>query len=336
VSIEEAMTKETQMVRVTLNSKALKLLMALAALAIYCSLGFLSQAAPQAKEGAGKSWGKAFATPQEAAQALIQATESYDVPTLLALFGPDGQEIVNSDDPVAAKNRAMEFFALAKEKNTVAVDPKNSGRAELLVGNDDWPLPIPLVKRSGKWYFDTKAGREEILFRRIGENELSTIQVCRGFVEAQEEYALEKHDGSSVNQYAQRVISTPGKHDGLAWQNPDGSWGGPVGEGVAKAIEQGYSDKSQPFHGYYFKVLKGQGPAAPLGTLDFVVNGFMIGGFALVAAPAQYRVTGVQTFIVSHDGIVYQKDLGPDTLNMFRAVERYNPDKTWKRTDDEL
>jgi len=154
-------------------------------------------------------------------------------------------------------------------------------------------------------------------------------------VEAQHEYAQEKHDDSKVNQYAQRIISTPGKHDGLAWKNPDGTWGGPVGENVADALEQGYSDKSKPYHGYYFKVLKGQGPAAPMGQMDFVVEGTMIGGFALAAAPAQHRVTGVETFIVGPDGVVYQKDLGPETLKTFEKMDRYNPDKTWKPTDDQ-
>ena len=166
------------------------------------------------------------------------------------------------------------------------VDPKDPKRATFIVGNDDWPLPIPIVQKEGKWYFDTKAGREEILFRRIGANELDAIAICRGYVDAQEEYALEKHDGALVNQYAQRIISTPGKQDGLAWKNADGSWGGPIGEGVAKALEQGYSNRSQPYHGYFFKILKGQGPAAPLGQMDFVVKGAMIGGFALAAAPA--------------------------------------------------
>ena len=172
------------------------------------------------------------------------------------------------------------------------------------------------------------------LCRRIGSNELVAIQICRGYVDAQREYALEKHDGSEVNQYAQRVISTPGKRNGLAWRNPDGGLGGPISEALAKALEQGYSDRSQPYHGYYFKILKGQGPAAPLGRLDFVVNGAMIGGFALAAAPADYRVTGVKSFMVSYQGIVYQKDLGPDTLKIFRDMELYNPDKTWKPTND--
>jgi hypothetical protein len=185
------------------------------------------------------------------------------------------------------------------------------------------------------WMVDTKTGREEILNRRIGSNELDAIGICRGFVEAQQEYAQEKHDDSKVNQYAQRIISTEGKHDGLAWKNSDGKWDGPVGEGIARAIEQGYSKQGQPFHGYYFKVLKGQGPAAPMGEMDFVVEGAMIGGFALAAAPAEYRVTGVETFIVGPDGIVYEKDLGPDTLKAFESMDRYNPDKSWKVTDDD-
>ena len=288
---------------------------------------------PGAKQAAAKQEG--FATPEQAAQALVQSVDKYDIPGLLQILGPDAGDLVASQDPVEDKNRGAAFVALAREKQTIALDPKNRNRATLVVGKDDWPLPIPIVKREGMWYFDSKAGRQEILFRRIGENELDAIRVCRGFVEAQHEYAEQKHDGSEVNQYAQRIISTPGKHDGLAWQNPDGTWGGPVGEVAAKALEQGYSEKSAPFHGYYFKVLKGQGPAAPLGQLDFVVEGVMIGGFALAAAPAQYQVTGVQTFIVSHDGIVYQKDLGPDTLTVFKNMDRYNPDKTWTRTDDE-
>jgi hypothetical protein len=241
---------------------------------------------------------------------------------------------VSSQDPVRDKNIAAAFAEKASEKNQVTVDPKNPSRAIVSVGNDDWPLPIPLVKKNGKWSFDTVAGRQEILLRRIGANELDAIQICRGYVEAQDEYAVEKHDNAEVNQYAQRIISTPGKHDGLAWQNADGTWGGPVGEGVAKALEQGYTDRSQPYHGYYFKILKGQGPSAPLGKMDFLVEGAMIGGFALAAAPADYRVTGVKTFIVSYEGIVYEKDLGPDTLNTFKNLELYDPDKTWKRTND--
>jgi hypothetical protein len=194
---------------------------------------------------------------------------------------------------------------------------------------------VPIVKSGGKWSFDTKSGRQEILYRRIGQNELDAIQICHGYVEAQHEYALQKREGFEVNQYAQRIISTPGKQDGLAWKNPDGTWGGPIGEKIANAIDQGYGSRSEPYHGYHFKVLKGQGPAAPLGELDYVVKGVMIGGFALIAAPAQYRVTGVKTFMVSQDGVVYQKDLGPNTQEMAKKIERFNPDKTWQPVEEE-
>jgi hypothetical protein len=276
-----------------------------------------------------------FATPKAAADALIQAAAKNDVSEMLKILGKDGEDLVESADTVADKNRAIKFAALANEKSEVTTDPKNKSLATLTVGNDDWPLPIPIVEKSGKWYFDAKAGRDEILRRRIGANELDAITVCRGYVEAQEEYALTIHDDSGVNQYAQKIISTPGKQDGLAWQNPDGTWGGQMGEAVAKAIDQGYTSRGEPFHGYYFKVLKGQGPSARLGQLDYVINGAMIGGFALVAWPAEYRMTGMEAFIVSYDGVVYQKDLGPDTAKIAAAMDRYDPDKTWHETDDD-
>ena len=296
-------------------------------------------AAPSAKTDApatSQPNQKEFDSPKQAADALIQVAATFDVAAAKEILGPDGEDLIASEDPVQDKNRAAEFAAKAKEKNSVEIDKRNPNRAILLVGNDDFPLPIPLVKQKGKWFFDTKVGREEILNRRIGANELNAIEICRGFVEAQHEYAMEKHDGSKVNQYAQRIISSPGKHDGLAWQNADGTWEGPVGEEVAKAIEQGYTERVQPYHGYYFKVLKGQGPAAPMGEMDFVIGDAMIGGFALAAAPAEYRVTGVQTFIVGPDGVVYEKDLGPDTLKTFQSMDKYNPDKTWKVTEDDV
>ena len=278
---------------------------------------------------------KTFDTPRQAADAVIAAAAVFDVAALENIFGSDGRDLVVTGDSVQDKNRAEEFAARARERTSVTLDPANSSRAILSVGSNDWPLPVPIVKKGGKWSFDARAGREEILDRRVGSNELDAIEICRGFVEAQHEYALAKHDdGSGVNQYAQRIISTPGKKDGLAWQNPDGSWGGPVGEAIARAIEQGYSDRAEPYHGYYFKVLTGQGPAAPLGEMDFVVKGVMIGGFALVASPAEYAVTGVQTFIVSHDGVVYQKDLGADTLSVFKTMTRFNPDKSWIPVDE--
>jgi hypothetical protein len=280
---------------------------------------------------------KAFDTPEQAAASLIQAATAFELPALKEILGPDSDDIVSSEDPVMDKERALAFVAKAKEKLAIEVDPKKPNQAILAVGEDAYPLPIPIVKKNDKWTFDTKAGAKEILLRRIGANELDAIAICHGFVEAQQEYTLEKHDDSVVNQYAQRIISTPGKQDGLAWQNAEGTWEGPVGEGIAKALEQGYTkkDKPQPFHGYYFKVLKGQGPAAPLGQMDFVVGGAMIGGFALAAAPAQYQVTGAKTFIVSHSGIVYEKDLGANTLDLFQKMDRFNPDKSWQPTEDQ-
>ena len=191
------------------------------------------------------------------------------------------------------------------------------------------PFPVPLVKLNEKWHFEAKAGSQELFYRRIGGNELDAIDICHGYVEAQYEYAYQPREGYTVNQFAQRITSTPGKQDGLAWQNTDGTWGGPVGEKIARAIEQGYSPTAQPYHGYFYKILKGQGPAAPLGEMNYVVEGAMIGGFALVAAPAEYGVTGLKTFIVSNDGIVYQKDFGPATLNEFIKMEFFNPDQSW-------
>jgi Protein of unknown function (DUF2950) len=280
---------------------------------------------------------KQFNTPKQAADALIQVATNFDVAAAKEILGPDGEDIISSGDPVMDRNLATAFAEKAKEKTSVETEKKNPNHAILLVGNDDFPVPIPIVKEKGKWFFDTKVGREEILNRRIGANELNAIEICRGFVDAQHEYAMDKRDGSKVNQYAQHVLSTPGKHDGLAWQNPDGTWGGPVGEEVAKALQEGYkAERGTPYHGYYFKVLTGQGPAAPMGEMDFVVGGAMIGGFALAAAPAEYRVTGVMTFIVGPDGVVYEKDLGPDTLKTFQSMDKYNPDKTWKVTADDV
>ena len=317
-----------------------KISLIVTALASCCSLGIALHAAPSSKSDAPSApqpVQKQFDTPKQAADALIQVAANFDVAAAKEILGPDGEDIVTSEDPVQDKNRAAEFAARAKEKMSVQTDKKNPNQAIVLVGNDDFPLPIPIVKQKGKWFFDTKVGREEILNRRVGANELNAIEICRGFVDAQHEYAMEKHDGSKVNQYAQRVISTPGKHDGLAWQNQDGTWEGPVGEEVARALQEGYSAQGgKPYYGYYFKVLKGQGPAAPMGEMDFMVGGAMIGGFALAAAPAEYRVTGVMTFIVGPDGVVYEKDLGPDTLKTFQSMDKYNPDKTWKVTEDDV
>ena len=275
------------------------------------------------------SRGTAFATAQEAVDALVTAAEKFDEKSLETILGPNSYDIIHTGEPVRDREMAAEFAAQARTKHSLAKDPQKSGRMILNVGNDEWPFPVPIVQLAGKWYFDSKVGREEVFLRRIGRNELDAIEICRGFVEAQNEYAMQKHGESGVNQYAQRIISTPGSQDGLAWQNPDGTWAGPIGENVAKAIARGYTSGNEPYRGYFFQVLKGQGPAAPLGELDYVVKGVMIGGFALVATPSQYRVTGVKTFMVSQDGVVYQKDLGTNTLEIARRIDRFNPDSSW-------
>ena len=320
------------------NSFASRMLLPAGAMVLCCSLVCVLASAgyavaqTKAKAATPAIKQKKFTTSTEAAAALIKAAEEYDVALLKEILGPYGADMVATADSAQDKQRAATFSAKAVEKTTVTADPKNSRQFILSVGNEEWPYPVPIVKGPGGWYFNSLAGRKEILTRRIGANELDALTICRGYVEVQKEYALQAHDG--VNQYAQRIISTPGKQDGLAWKNEDGTWGGPVGEGIAKALAQGYTSRTEPYHGYYFKILKGQGPAAPLGRMDFVVKGVMIGGFALVAVPADYRITGVKTFIVSYEDVVYEKDLGPNSLEIVKKMELYNPDKTWRRTDD--
>jgi hypothetical protein len=287
-----------------------------------------------AKATAMKPAGKTFDSPKAAADALLEATSTDDVSAMKAIFGPDGERIASSGDPTADKNDRVRFTELAKKKMEVVVDPKKPHRATVTIGEDNWPFPVPLVENGGKWQFASKDGLREILFRRVGRNELNVIQICQGYVEAQKEYALVQHDASGVNEYAQKILSSPGKQDGLAWYDSNGKPAGPIGDEVAKALEEGYKSKTEPFHGYFFKVLKSQGPAAPKGKLDYVIQGNMIGGFALVAWPAEYRASGVKTFIVSHDGIVYEKDLGPETAKVAAAMKAYNPDKTWKKSPE--
>jgi hypothetical protein len=288
-----------------------------------------------ATPGLGGTSAQAFDSPRAAANALVKAAENFDEAALSRIFGANGLDIVFTGEAAVDRKHASDFANEAKEKLSVAVDPKTGNRAFVLVGGENWPFPVPLIKSANKWMFDAKAGREELVYRRIGANELDAIDICRGYVEAQEAYALQTREGYDVNQYAQRIIATPGKHDGLAWQNPEGIWTGPIGEKIAQAIEQGYNLATEPYHGYFFKILKGQGPAAPLGEMNFVVKDLMIGGFALVAAPAEYGVTGIQTFIVSHDGVVYERDFGPNTIDEFKKMELFNPDSSWTPVLDE-
>ncbi len=273
--------RSTDMKSILANTKSWRQVSILCAAACVCvSATFLAlRSAIRRRErfrglrAASSAGAKLFDTPQQAADALVNAAEKFDVAALTEIFGPDGDDVVFSGEFAQDRKRAADFAAEAREKTKVSVDQKSGNRAFVLVGNEDWPFPVPLVKKGEKWLFDSKAGRQELLYRRIGANELDAIAICNGYVEAQNEYALQPRTGYDVNQYAQRIVSTPGKQDGLAWQDPDGTWGGPIGENIARAIEQGYTTGAEPYHGYFFKILKGQGPAAPLGKIDFVVKG---------------------------------------------------------------
>jgi hypothetical protein len=305
-----------------MNKKAMHVLFTIAGL----GLSLVAFASPEAGM-------KTFDTPKQAADALIQAAAAGDQAAVIALFGADGKDIVTSGDAVDDKNRMMKFAELAKQKMQI----KNEGASKAIIdiGPEDWPVPVPLVQSGGKWHFDAKAGRAEILNRRIGGNELDTINLLRGYVEAQEDYASVPRDESGLRQYAQKIVSTPGKHDGLSWRDADGKAAGPMGEELAKALAEGYTDKTQPYNGYYVRLLTSQGPSARLGARDYVWKGAMIGGFAAIAWPANYGVTGIQTFQVNNDGVVYQKDLGPKTSEIAPTIKAYDPDKTWVVTKDE-
>lgn len=274
---------------------------------------------------------RTFPSAEQAVTALTDAVKRADVDAVVAIFGPDGKALIDSSDPITARRNREVFTAAVAERWRL----ENNGRAgkTLVIGNEEWPFPVPLVKEGNAWRFDTAAGREEILARRIGRNELAAIRICDAYVAAQRLYARRGHDGLPPGLYATRIRSDPGRQNGLYWQVGPGEKPSPLGDLVAQAAEEGRPIHTgaapSPFHGYYFKILTAQGATAPGGTRDYVVNGKMSGGFALLAWPAQYDVTGVMTFIVGPDGVVREKDLGPDTDSQARAINRYAPDASW-------
>ncbi len=277
-----------------------------------------------------------FATPEEAVKALTAATGTKDANALEAIFGPELRGLV-SVDAVQASNRFVIFARRVSEK--VAMARESGDRVILDIGNDAWPFPIPLARRDGQWSFDTAAGREEILNRRIGMNELGTIRVCQAYVEAQREYAGKERNGDGVLQYAQHLRSAPGKHDGLYWHAEEGDEASPFGPLIAEARGEGYRKESKimtgdqrPYHGYYFKMLTRQGPDAAGGKYNYIINGRMIAGFALVAWPAQWGNSGIMTFIVNQQGKVHEKNLGAKTAKIAAAMTTYEPDPSWKLT----
>lgn len=276
-----------------------------------------------------------FATPEEAIHAVGDAAEHNDPAAMLKLLGPAGKDLVSPAEDAGAREDRANFAKMLHEKMTIDRDAANPNRVTFTVGKDDWPFPVPLVRnKDGRWFLDATQGKMEVLARHIGRNELNAVEVCRGYVEAQMEYANIDRDADGNLEYAQRMVSSPGKQDGLYWEGQPGSLVPKSFAGAAEAAAEA-GKKRAPYHGYYYRILKTQGPAAEGGAVDYVVKGEMIGGFALVAWPAEYGVTGVKTFIVNHRGLVYEKDLGPTTSTLAHQMTQFNPDKTWHPVEKE-
>ncbi len=278
-----------------------------------------------------------YPSPDVAAQSLIEAVRSDDPRQLAKVFGSRHPELLSSGDEVDDKNNRAAFLKMAEEK--MRVERTGEEKAVLHLGQSDWPFPVPLVKSGGGWFFDAEQGLQEVLNRRIGRNELSTLSVMNGYVEAQFEYASVDRDGDGVVEYAQKLYSDPGTRNGLFWETSPGEQPSPMGPLVAQARAEGYkkgeADKPVPYHGYYYKILTRQGDHVPGGKYNYIINGNMIAGFALVAYPAEYGSSGIMTFVVNHQGKIYQKDLGPKTAQIAAAMNEYNPDSTWAPAETE-
>lgn len=279
-----------------------------------------------------------FSSPEEGGQALISGCAKNDVNQLIRIFGDKGKDLIVSGDDTADREGRARLVAAAQQLTRYTSDPQ--GRVFLNVGKDDWPFPIPLVKKNGLWYFDTEQGTEELINRRIGRNEIAAQLSILAFVDAQKEYYSQDRDGDGVKEYARKFASSPGQKDGLFWPAKEGEEESPLGPLAAKAVREGYSKKKkgsdpEPYHGYLFKILTTQGKAASGGIKNYVVKGNMTRGFALVAYPAQYGVSGIMTFIANQDGIIYQKDLGKKTGAAALSIMSFNPDKSWKKVDHE-
>ncbi len=277
---------------------------------------------------------KAFASAEDAVSAFMTALKDHNKKELSAVFGPAMSELSSGDEVSDRADREW-FIKAYEDKNFL--EKKDDGVAILQVGSDNWPFPIPIVKKGSAWSFDTEAGKEEMLNRRIGRNELGVIEVMHGYVNAQRQYATRDREGGGSYPYAQRIMSTPGKKDGLYWEAKKGEEESPAGPFVAKAAREGYrkpkTDNPSPFHGYYFRILTSQGDYAQGGAYDYVINGNMVLGFGLIAYPAKYGASGIMTFIVNQQGVVYQKDLGRNTGKAAASIKTYNPDSTWKRVE---
>jgi hypothetical protein len=323
------------------DKKTRPLVSALAVMVVVFTFGLIqtSLARPRRSAQTEKPIQTTFATPEAAMQEMVKAAKAKDRAALSSILGPDVEQLF-SGDAVEDNNDMEEFSAAVQESAQLQKDA--DARYTLLIGKNNWPLPIPIVKVHDQWLFDTKAGIEEILNRRVGEDELSAIATCRAYVVAQWEYFTEgDHDNDGVTEYAQRFMSTSGRHDGLYWETADGQPPSPLGKLVATARAEGYGPRNRskeadttreraPYHGYYFKILTSQGPYAPGGKYSYLINGNMIGGFALLAYPDRWGNSGVMTFIVNQQGRVYSKNLGADTVEVASAITEYNPDPSWK------
>jgi len=292
---------------------------------------------PDSPAATAKPKQKTFASPEAALQALVDAVGKGNTAEVSAIFGPGSESLISSGDEVEDKAQRERFLKAYAEKNSLVKE--GDDKVILQVGNDDWTFPIPIVRQGSAWRFDTVAGKDEILSRRIGRNELDVIALLEAYVDAQREYAAKDWDGDGAYPYAQKFRSTPGKKDGLYWETQEGEEASPFGPLAAQAAREGYTKKTaksagkSPLHGYYFRILKAQGKHAPGGAYDYVVKGNMILGFGLVAYPAKYGSSGIMTFIVNQEGIVYQKDLGRDTAKKAEAMKKYNPDPTWRKVE---
>jgi hypothetical protein len=319
--------KNAHTVMQTLLRRAAVMLIAFATPAILLTSPICAEAATEAK-AAGPA---TFATPEAAVDQLIAAVRANDRAALLKLFGSKYSRLIDSGDPVEDAAARKKFAEIYDSKHSIRVD---GDKATLVIGGDDYPTPIPLVKTADGWHFDAAAGEEEILARRIGRNELNAMQVCLAFIDAERDYSSEDRDGDGIAEYAQRFISSPGKHDGLYWPTKEGEAPSPAGIGLADAAQQQAGKQGPtPYHGYYYRMLKAQGKNAPGGDLSYVANGKLIGGVGLVAYPARYLASGVMTFMCNQDGVVYQKNLGPNTAELAKKMTKYDPDSTWQKAN---
>jgi hypothetical protein len=300
---------------------------------LICALALFVAVMFQGTVQAAKPKQKTFETPEAAVEALIKSLRDNNKKELVVIFGPGSETLVSSGDPVEDRERREKFVRLYGEKKRM--ETVRDDKIILVVGNNDWPFPIPVVKTGDRWRFDTNAGKEEILHRRIGENELGAIQTCLAIVDAQREYAVMDRDGDGLLAYAQKFVSTKGKRDGLYWEVKPDEKPSPLGPLVAKARGEGYmkGEKPAPYNGYFFRILTAQGNSARGGEYSYLAKGKMVGGFAIVAYPASYAASGVKTFIVNHEGVVYEKDLGPKTVKLAKTMKAFNPDKTWEKAE---